>query len=450
MPTELDRFIRLVRAQRGAFFAHGPPITVAHAPGWVELMGGAAAVGGALALAWPLGSGSFVALQPNAEAVLAVQEVGGAAMSLPLSALVTADGAPCSYDEAAAYLARVPAPVRLAGAMWLALAREEFARCAGGARLLVRPNPTPGAQVGMAAALAQAMVAAYHLRLAPRELALTVHVGLQRILGNDPGVLGPLVGIAAHSSALLLVHQQPAWIWGELHLPPGTTLWAVVLGQGQDPATLQHLRVASQIAYRLAATTLGLSQPQADAQWLGYLSNLGTAHYEARIRDTLPVTLSGAEFLAKHTPPPGLVIEPERNYPLRAAASLAIEEHLRARMVAALLRAAASKTQREEDLQLVGEIMARSHGGQRAAGLGDPRADNLVAQLAHAGSAQGIYGARASVATSGATLVVLGRSEAEADLHSLITTYGRKARLAVTLFGGSSAGAASAGTYSEA
>jgi galactokinase len=173
---------------------------------------------------------------------------------------------------------------------------------------------------------------------------------------------------------------------------------------------------------------------------------MGTPAFEARVRAMLPEGLSGAAFLERCGPLPGLVVEPEHIYPLRAAAALAVEEHLRSRMVAALLRAAASKAQRDEDLTLAGELMARSHGAQRAAGLGDPRADALVERIYAEGAGQGLYGARAATAAAGVTLVALGRIEAEPTLRAIVEGYGREVGLPVAVWGGTSSGASVAGT----
>lgn len=446
MPTELERFINLARGERGGLFDQGAPITVARAPGWVDLVGGAASAGGALAMGWPLGGGSFVALQPGAEPTLRAHERADSGFALPLEALADATGAPHSYADVSAQLAELDWQQRLVGAIWLTLTREEFVRFPGGARMLLRPAEGPGAAVGLATAIAQALVSAYGIRLAPRELGLAVQTGLRLVAKLEMDVLGPLVGVCGHSGSLLLVHQQPAWVWGDLHMPHGAALWAVVLGDGPDQAAARVARVAAPMAYRLAAEALGLAPAAADSRWLGYLSNLGTARYEARVRERLPMTFSGGEFLERYGALPDLTIDPATDYPVRAAAALAVEEHLRARMVAALLRAAASKAQRDEDLHLAGELLSRSHGGQRAAGLGDPRADGLVELIAAEGADQGLYGARAAAAESGASLVVLGRSEAEPALRALVEGYGREQGLPVAVFGGSSPGASVAGT----
>lgn len=442
MPTEIERFS--TAARRGGLFDGDGPIIVARAPGWVDLIGGAAAAGGALALGWPVGGGTFVALQPTRQPALFIHDGVSPGLPLPLAELTHGDGSPREYADAAGRLAHLPWPQRLAAGAWLALMREEFVRFPGGARMLLRLADVPGSAAGLVAAVAQALVSAFRIHMAPRELALAVQTALARLGAVNQGALGPAVTVCAHSGSLLPVHQQPAWLWEGLHMPHGAAVWALRLGDG--PAPSQRLGAATAIAYALAAEALGLSRAEADAHWLGYVANLGTPLFEARVRGRLPETVLGAEAIERLGQPAGAALEPDRVYPVRAAAALAVEEHLRARMAAALLRAAASKAQRDEDLHLVGEIMARSHGSQRAAGLGDAHADALVQQISAEGAAGGLYGARLAAAESGASLVVLGRAEAEPALREIAGRYERAAGVPVTVFAGSSAGASAAGT----
>lgn len=444
MATEFDRFIGEARQLRGAFFERGRPITVARAPGWVDLIGGGAAAAGTLALGYPLGFGAFVALQPAAEPAVRLRESGGTIYPLPIDTLLRADGEPRAYAEVAGRVAHLPPRLRLVAAAWMALLREEFARFAGGARLLVQVHDVPGWELALTAAVAQALVSAYGVKLAPRELGLSSRVGLVRVAGiaHDPGALGALVSVCAPAHSLLLLHQQPAWMWGNLHMPAGTTLWALRVGDGPRP---QGPPTATAMAYRMAADALDLSPAAADARWLGYLANLGTASFERGLRELLPPTLSGADYLARYGPLPDLPLAPNELYPVRAAAALAVEEHLRARTALALLRAAANKAQRDDDLQLVGELMIQSHWAQRAAGLADAHADRLADMVAAAGE-PGMFGSRAPAAASGATLVVLGRAEAEPALRSVVERYAEQSGLPVALFGESVAGCSPAGT----
>ncbi|MEI7771343.1 MAG: hypothetical protein WCI67_15240, partial [Chloroflexales bacterium] len=112
MPSELDRFISQARAERGAFFAPGRPITVARAPGWVDLLGGAAASSGALAIGWPTGGSTLAALQPDQEPLIRIR-AGDVEGQLPIDALAVG-GRPREYAEIAARVADA-AP---AGAAW--------------------------------------------------------------------------------------------------------------------------------------------------------------------------------------------------------------------------------------------------------------------------------------------------------------------------------------------
>ncbi|PDV99771.1 hypothetical protein [Candidatus Chloroploca asiatica] len=471
MPHEFERFLQVVRAERD-FFGHTEgSIYASRGPGWVDLVGGAAFDGGTLALGWPLGTGTFVAVQPQSEPVIEIRILPDphatgevhprsgqrqrdknrtpladvASYRVQCHQLATLDGTPSSYGEGRKVLSEFPAMVQIVGGIWLALMREEFVRFPGGVRVLVQPNSGPGATMGLGAAIAQALVAAFQVQLAPRELGLLVQTALHRSSGTNPGVLGPLVSVCSHAGSLLLVHQQPAWLWGELHLPPGTALWAVAIGDGPPIEPQHQLQVATAMAYHLVAEVTATAPNDANSYWRGYLSNLGTARYEARVRATLPVSLSGAAFLERADVPAGISIDPAVSYPVRAAAALAVEEHLRARMIAALLRAAASKAQRDEDLHLVGELLARSHGGQRAAGLGDPRADRLVEVIALDGGSLGLYGARATAAASGASLVVLGHNDAEAALQTLVDKVVQESGLHMRITGGTSSGAHASG-----
>jgi hypothetical protein len=447
MPSDLDRFIAQARAERGGFFAPERPITVARAPGWVDLLGGAAAHSGALALGWPMGNTTLAALQPDPEPVIRIR-AGGVEGHLPREALAM-DGGPREYAEIAARVDEAAPggapwwPVALGA--WAALMREEFADIPGGARLLLRPADGPGARSSWAAATAQALVSAYGVRIAPRELALGCQVATGLAGGRAGNALGPMLSVCGIAGELLLMLQQPAWHWGGLHMPHGAAVWALRVGAGPTQAGVGRSAAAAAMAYRLIADAAGLTPQQADARWGGYLANIGTAAFERRYRDLLPARLSGADFLARYDAPPGVQIAPEEGYPLRAAAALAVGEHLRARGAAALLRAAASKAQRDEDLLLVGEMMAESHWLQRAAGLGDAHADRLADMVDAAGPERGLFGARAPAA-SGATLVVLARTGADDELQKIADGYARVCDEPVALFGGSAPGCSPAGT----
>jgi galactokinase len=451
-PAELERFEALARNMRGDFFDARRPITLAQAPGWLDLIGGTAAYGGSLALGWPLAPRSFAALQPDPEPLIRIR-VGADEYTLALHELVI-EGEPRSYADATERItAHAPKEAvwwQIVLGAWPALMREEFVRFPGGARLLLQPGSGPGLIASLSAAVTQALVSAYAVRIAARELALACRTAIEHVGGLNHSALGPMICVRGNAGSLLALHQQPAWDWGDTRLPHGAAIWAIQIDDGTPLNTPSVPTCAGSMAYDLLANALYDDPAAADADWRGYLANIGDATFRRGMINLLPDRLTGAAFLQRYgTPERTRMIDPYERYPLRAAAALSIDEHMRTRLALALLRAAANRAQREDDLQLVGELMVRSHWDQRTLGLGsgNPHADALVDRIYAAGPPQGLLGARATTAESGANLVVLGRPEAEPVLRNLVDTYAATCSTPLRIRSGNAAGCSPSGTY---
>ena len=102
-------------------------------------------------------------------------------------------------------------------------------------------------------------------------------------------------------------------------------------------------------------------------------------------------------------------VEPEVEYPVRAATLHPVEEHVR---VETFLRVLEEPVTRRR-ARLLGELMAASHDGYSRCGLGTPATDRIVDAVRAAGWEQGLVGARVSGGGCGGTVVVLGREDAE-------------------------------------
>ncbi len=443
MKRPFDAFCAAAQARRGDLFHAEGPITVAAAPGWVDLIGGTATDGGSLALGWPTGATALVALQPDPEPLIQLF-VAEQYFQFPCAALVDATGWPCSFNELTKQLYSAPPELAELLGIWVALMREEFVRFPAGVRVWMQPAAGPGAAASVTAALAQALVTAFAVKLSARELALAVEVALAHSHGlGGAGTLGPMVSLCAPATHLLLLHQQPAWRWGDVHLPHGAAIWVLTVGAPVPQAPSPRLRTAARLAYAAIAAADGLTLQAADRQWQGYLANLAGTTFEQRYRAALPTTLRG-----KTIKPPdhqAMEIDPEAQYPLQAVAALAVGEHLRARMIVALLRGAASKPQRDDDLHLIGELLLQSHWAQHAAGFSDAHADALLELVVAQGVEHGLFGARMPAPATGATLVILGRTDADALVHTLADSYAQRVGLPVTVTSGSSPGASAVG-----
>jgi L-arabinokinase len=166
-----------------------------------------------------------------------------------------------------------------------------------------------------------------------------------------------------------------------------------------------------------------------------YLTELRPEELDA---ERLPERMSGAEFLRVRDwlDDDMTEVEPEVDYPVRAATLHPIEEKIRVERFLALLDESVDRS-RERAL---GALMGASHESYSRCGLGAPETDRIVEAVRAAGSEHGLIGARVSGGGSGGTVVVLGREGAEPVVRRLAE------RLGAGLVGGSSPGAASFGT----
>jgi L-arabinokinase len=106
-------------------------------------------------------------------------------------------------------------------------------------------------------------------------------------------------------------------------------------------------------------------------------------------------------------------------YPVRAAATFAIEENARSALAMHILRDARPANRRDA-LVAVGELLMRSHAGYGDIGLGCGQTDAMVDAVRECGVERGFYGARVSGGGSGGTVVVLAEAAALPLLDEIV------------------------------
>ena len=123
--------------------------------------------------------------------------------------------------------------------------------------------------------------------------------------------------------------------------------------------------------------------------------------------------MDGASFLNRWgtTDDDVTVVRPDETYPVRAAASFGVEEHVRAVDALAALAGEVPSPAR------LGPLMAASQDGYDAMGLGHPAATAIVEEAL---SRPGVYGARSSGGGCGGTVVVACEPGALDDVDALI------------------------------
>ncbi len=389
-----------------ALFAPGEPIVVARAPGRFDVLGGIADYVGGLVLGLPIRAAALAAAQAASDgqvvAVSGTRRVAIAAADLAESPLADLSRRFSGRDAWAAY---VLGPVALLG-------REERLPLAG-LRLLLSSSVPEGKGLGSSAAVeiaaALAVGGALGLPLEPRRVALLGQRAEQLLAGAPCGVMDQMTAACGEAAHLLALLCRPAEVAGSFRLPPGVAVWGIDSGARHAVRGEPYRR--ARCASFMGKALLGID--------VEYLTTLTPWELEV---ERLPKRMTGAEFLRIRD---GITdemssVEPEVEYPVRAATLHPIEEQRRVETFLGLLE----EPMTGSCARLLGELMAASHDGYSRCGLGMAVTDRIVEAVRSVGWKRGLIGARVSGGGSGGTVVVLGRENAEPVVRRLSETLG--------------------------
>ena len=183
---------------RTFFDSHGE-ITIARAPGRLDVMGGIADYSGSLVLELPIAEATLVALQKDEARRISIislidNETRALTFEMSLEDLER-DGAPLEYDEARAYFSgdQTHAWAAYVAGVFLVLARERGTHFSHGAHLLISSRVPEGKGVSSSAALEvatmSAVAAAFDIEIEAREIALLCQRLENLVVGAPCGVM---------------------------------------------------------------------------------------------------------------------------------------------------------------------------------------------------------------------------------------------------------------------
>ncbi|MGH8524599.1 MAG: galactokinase [Gammaproteobacteria bacterium] len=440
-------------------------LTIARAPGRLDVMGGIADYSGSLVLELPIAEATLVALQKDETRrlrVVSLVENATRVMSFEIPvAELERDGEPLGYDEAQRYFAGGAAPhwAAYVAGVFLVLMRERGVRFDVGARLLISSLVPEGKGVSSSAALEvatmSAVAAAFDIELGPRELALLCQRVENQVVGAPCGVMDQMTSACGEANRLLALLCQPAELLGTILLPEDLAVWGLDSGVRHSVGGGDYgsVRVGAFMGYRIIAEISGLRvEPEGetvmidDSRWGGYLANLTPPEFEERFATRLPESILGAEFLARYGGTTDAVtrVEPTRTYAVRAPATHAVYENFRVNRFAGLLRSQRHSAG-ERERELLGDLMYQSHASYSACGLGSAGTDALVELVRAAGASRGLYGAKVTGGGSGGTVAVLGGRDAGLAVAEVAHRFAEQTGHQPYIFSGSSPGSVAFG-----
>lgn len=442
-----------------SLFSDASPITIARAPGRLDLMGGIADYSGSLVLEMPIREAAFVAASLNATGTVKVTTQDAATgerrdFDFPIQDLMS--GAFSSYERAHGYFAadRAHSWAGYVVGVLVALFQDTGLKVPEGLSVFVFSQVPEGKGVSSSAALEvatlNAVLGALQQTLPKDRIALLCQRAENLVVGAPCGVMDQMTSALGEEGQLLELLCQPAEVLGSVKLPEDLQVWGIDSGvrHAVSGADYTDVRVAAFMGQRILSVHAQRASEAAGArQFTGhpYLANLTPSELVAHHAQYLPTTLRGADFLREfgHTNDTVTRVDPEVSYPVAAATAHPIFEHFRVRCFRSLLK---TGTLDANGAAVLGELMYQSHASYGACGLGCQPTDLLVELVRREGIDAGLLGGKITGGGSGGTVAVLGRRGSDAAIQRILEAYQEQTGIASYLFQGSSPGAAAFGT----
>src|SRR6188508_1215226 len=379
MKDSLATVVDTLRERR--LFERGASVSIARAPGRLDVMGGIADYSGSLVLERPIAEATWAAVQRIDRPVLEIVSLGRDAYTIPLQTLAP-EGAPVGYDEARRMFMNVRLKPDTTYSHWAAyivgvvivLARERGLPLTSGARIVVVSDVPEGKGVSSSAAVETATMAAtacaFGIALEPRDLALLCQTAENRVAGAPCGVMDQMTCVFGDEHALLALLCQPAELQVPVPIPDDIELWGLDSGERHAVGGSDYGAVRTGAFMGLRLLSEHTTVPG------GYLANIAVGDFENELAHYLPEHMSGDEFLARYgrTADPVTSVERGRRYCVRAPAAHPVYERARAETFRRLLPESAEDARRH-----LGQLMYESHASYGHCGLGSEGTDRLVA-----------------------------------------------------------------------
>lgn len=443
--NDTTRFLKFVRNRPDLLDPREGRITIARAPGRLDLMGGIADYSGSLVLEYPISLAAYAAIQRSVQRRIEITSIlPNTSLHFEASLDELIDH---GYESAREWFRKVHGrhwASYVAGA-FIVLNRERDLGFESGAKIVIRSEVPEGKGVSSSAALEvasmQAILAVFGVEISPVEIALLCQKVENLISGAPCGVMDQLTSACGEEDTLLELLCRPAELLGTLSLPQELGIWGIDSGMRHSIGAADYgtVRTAAFMGLRMIESIGTLK--------IAYLTEIPPDEFRREYAWRLPRYISGADFLKDFGQTRDNVTRVEhRKYPVFEATRHPIDEHARVVKFRQILGEFSASDDSDNSGQLsaaeeLGELMFQSHASYSACGLGSPGTDKIVELVCEMGPKRGLFGAKITGGGSGGTVAVLARSDAGDAVREVAERYAKGA----TVISGSSPGAAAFG-----
>jgi galactokinase len=435
-------------------FSAETPLYISRAPGRLDVMGGNVDYTGGTVLQGLLREATWVAAQARSDEVIRIVNPGAKQFGWDtrFEALMSDLS---DVDRVRALCKSQPGSVwvcYILGALYFLKNLRGFGEM-GGVDLFLASDLPPNKGVSSSAALEvaalKAVSAAWGVALYGTALATAGQWVENIVVGAACGIMDQAAIVLGKEGHLLPMLCQPCLPGALVTLPAGVQLMGIdsMAPRSTTSTAYETARAAAFLGYKLICQHEGIEitleqggeiPRWTENRWRGHLSNLAPSEFRAKYERLLPESITGKEFLdygGEHIDP-FTKVNPETQYPVRAAVRYAIEENLRVQTVRTLLESMAWSGS-ESTLPLIGEIVCQSHVAYAECGLGNEACDELVERALKSGLA----GAKMTGGGGGGVVAILCRSGEEDTVRSIAEAFSEERGAVPHIFEGSSDGA---------
>jgi galactokinase len=444
--------------ERGEFFAEERPVYISRAPGRLDLMGGNDDYTGGLVFEATIREATWAAAQARGDHRIVF-------LNPQMREYGWRDHVEFSLDELTDDEAVIRLVHRGPDHPWTAyvlgvfhlLKRRYPASLTQGANVYIESEVPLNKGVSSSAAVEVAVMKSVALRygivMQGVELAEACQWGENVIARSACGIMDQITSVLGDEGYILPLVCQPCIPEPLIRLPESLHCWAVDSGVRHCVTGIEYeaARTAAFMGYKLICDWEGIPVTldesgeiprYTDPRWNGYLANITPSEFRAKYEAQLPEFMLGSDYLAlaQTLPDPFTTLHPEHTYRVLANTRYAVEENARVRVFSELSRGAALHGS-QRSLELMGDLMYRSHYAYTECGLGAEATDLLVQLAREEGAKNGIFGAKITGGGAGGTVAFLGLKTAEEAFHRIVDRYAAAHGFEPHVFEGSSMGA---------
>ncbi len=278
---------RAARPELHGFFESGQSVSVARAPGRLDVMGGIADYSGSLVLQLPIREAAFVAAQRTDQEDWLIASLPDSD-DAPLRHVRLTKQEIAGFDDYQAAQQWFQQDASQAWAAYLAgivlvLGRELGAGIDCGLRLLVQSDVPEAKGVSSSAALeVAAMRAVSHqwgISIDGARAARLCQIAENLVVGAPCGIMDQMTSALGRTDKLLALLCQPAEVQGFATVPDSIGLWGIDSGirHAVSGSDYTSVRTGAFMGYRMIASMAGLDVAATDQRLLGQNRRSGLA-----------------------------------------------------------------------------------------------------------------------------------------------------------------------------